>query len=163
MSVKLVQHLKFHANGKSKSCSRKVAEVNHHSSAIRPHSVEYWDRGCLVIPAVCTSSNGTCNIIQISYSVVFSFGASISVDSDLTVPIRIGTIPLKNSENTISPFSIPLLEPSAPLAPILTHDACIFGANPNKELGTNFEKGDVVESDSNEFTPLYPVYKDYSI
>jgi hypothetical protein len=39
----------------------------------------------------------------------------------------------------------------------------MFGTNPNKELGINFEKGEVVESDSNEFRPMYPIYKDYSI
>ena len=61
--------------------------------------------------------------------------------------------------------------PSAPSAPVFsqeslhppTYESCVFGANPNTELGTNFEKGEVIESDSSEFKPLYPVYKDYSI
>ena len=39
----------------------------------------------------------------------------------------------------------------------------MFGSNPNKELGINFDKGEIIESDSNEFRPMYPVYKDYSI
>ena len=36
----------------------------------------------------------------------------------------------------------------------------MFGSDPNNTMGTNFEKGEMVDSDSNEFKPMYSFYKD---
>lgn len=155
IKVKLVQDLKFHATTKSRTSQRNVAEVVY-SNVIRPCSIESWNKGTLVIPPVCPSSNGACKIIEISYSVVFVFGASNSIDSNLAIPIYIGTIPLRQLENTSNNTSSAY--PSAP-----SYQECMFGANPNQEFDSGFQKGELIESDLSTFKPFYPYYKDYSI
>jgi hypothetical protein len=153
LSVKLIQQLKFHANSKTRSCTRNVANIIN-PNKIPGRDIYNWDRGQLLIPSVCPSSNGTCKIIEIHYCVQFSFGASSSLDSHLSIPIKIGTIPLRNEQIE----ETNLLTPSLP-----TYEECMFGSNPNKELAVHFDKGDVLENDSNIFKPSYPYYKDYSV
>ena len=155
LRVKLIQNLRFQASGRFKSTQRNVAEIVYNKT-IRPNSIETWNRGHLVIPPVCPSSNGACKIIDICYSVVFVFGASTSIDSDLNIPIYIGTIPLRQDENNSNNPSV--IMPSAP-----SYQECMFGVNPNKQFDNNIEKGEVIESDQGQFKPFYPYYKDYSI
>lgn len=151
LRVRLKQHLKFHASGKTKSSLRWVTEIQN-THKVRPHSIENWLGGQLRIPSVCPSSNDTCRIIEISYSVIFIYGASNSIDSNVTIPITVGTIPLiQENETTLS----------IPLAP--SYEECMFGVNPNKELNNNIEKGEVIESDTDSFKPFYPVFRDYSV
>jgi hypothetical protein len=101
-----------------------VAQVNHHNLEIQPRSVEKWDRGRLIIPSVCSTSNGTCRIIEVSYTVVFTFGASSSFDENLTIPVTIGTMPLRDiSEFSLAP-SAPMEMPSPP-----SYEACMLFIN----------------------------------
>ncbi len=43
------------------------------------------------------SSKNTCKIIEISYNLVLTFGTNFSIDFELSIPIVIGTVPLKNT------------------------------------------------------------------
>lgn len=103
---------------------------------------------------MCSTSNGTCRIIDVSYKLIFTFGAPNSIDEHLKVPITIGTIPLRD-----------LARPSAPLdsqAPP-SYGACLlffiiliknklkvklfalagmFDSNPNKDILTDYDQDD---------------------
>ena len=141
MKVKLIQHVIFHATSKSRRDSRlkilclsqkdfsinlihlnylrNVVEMRYHSE-IEPLSVVKWDKGSLIIPAVCPTSNGTCRIIEVSYSIVFTFGASNSIDEHLSIPITIGTIPLRDIEQLNITPSAPVEMPLPP-----SYEACL--------------------------------------
>ncbi len=120
-----------------------------HENKISKRSVENWSRGCLPIPAVCPSSNNTCKIIEISYMVNFMFGAANSLDSKLSIPIIIGSIPSTLDDQLVQYDVI--------------FENCIFGSNSKKELNINFNKDDAIESDSKTFNPIYPVYRNYLV
>ena len=54
-----------------------------------------FEKYAIEIPRVCPSSNGLCKIIEVNYFVVFEFGVFGSLDKDLLIPIKIGSIPLE--------------------------------------------------------------------
>ena len=146
MSVKLVETSKFTAGNVNKTSSRVLAEVKRHKTEIQTNQEKInWDDGFLIIPAVCTNSNVKCKLITYSYSIVLCFGkSSPSLDSELAIPITIGTIPLLESGQS---NMIPVYE------------ACVFGTNSATEL---IEKKNVDETDLIGFRPMYPVYKGFN-
>ena len=79
----------------------------------------------------------------------FMFEAANSLDSKLSIPIIIGSIPLTSDDNLVKYD--------------LIFENCVFGSNTNKEFSFNLETGDVIESDSKSFKPFYPVYKNYLV
>ncbi|CAF0904985.1 unnamed protein product [Brachionus calyciflorus] len=154
MSVNLIQVMRFHATRKTRTCVRNVAQIKF-PKHVDERTVETWQNSVLVIPPVCSSSNGTCRIIEVGYKVVFNFDASgIAVSKDLDIPIVIGTIPLS-------------LQPSMPAPNIpFTYEGCIFGPNPvdfGNEISGGNNKGETIESDLNTYKPFYPFYKDFSL
>ena len=162
MRVKLYQNAVFRAQGHTRHSSRNVAEISH-KNKVAPQTVETWN-GRLVIPSVCPSSGTLCQIIKVSYVIYMTFGASNSIDSNLEIPVTIGTIPLQNEMPSNNNLNISTIQNNMLSGDPPSYEACMFGANPNKELiETNYERGELVESNSNNFTPLYPVYKDFSI
>ena len=101
-----------------------------------------------------------CRIIDVSYTVVYSFDTSgIAIGKDLKIPIIVGTIPLRGVDNKQSSAAAEMsLINSTP-----SYETCMFEPNsdPN-EMPTDYEtKGEFVETDSNTFKPIYPYYKDY--
>lgn len=152
MKVDLIQQIRFHATTKSRTCTRHVASVVY-PAKIPPRQQEHWDNIALVVPPVCSSSNGTCRIIEVNYAINLNFDAAgVALSQDLTIPIVIGTIPLMNLGMPV-PNNLPL-----------TYQASIFDPTPNQEMPPDYEtKGEVVESDANSFRPHYPYFKDYSI
>jgi hypothetical protein len=150
-TVNLIQHLVFHATTKSKRCTRTVALIKY-PKKINAKTTETWSDSVLTIPPVCSSSNGTCRIIEVIYSVVFNFDASgMAISTDVSIPITIGTIPLQDSNNQTQhnlPYSF---------------EASHFGAESNQMPPEFEQKGEVFESDANSFKPYYPYYKDFSI
>jgi hypothetical protein len=152
MTVNLKQNIRFYATTKSKSCIRNVGAIRF-PRKIPSRFQDTWNDSVLVIPPVCSTSNGTCGIIEVSYSIVFNFDTSgIAISKDLVIPIVVGTIPLKLSENNHYDMPAP---PS--------YEACMFPIS-NGQIPDDVEtKGEVVESDSNTFKPFYPYYKDFSI
>lgn len=154
MTVNLIQVIKFHATRKSRTCTRNVASIQF-PKRIAERSMEKWDNSVLVIPPVCSSSNMTCRIIEVSYMVTFNFDASgVAVSTDITIPIVIGTIPMAIQANQ--------MQPQLPF----TYEADMFGPNTVQmpsENDAGADKGEMYESDANTFKPFYPYYKDYSI
>ena len=148
MSVKLIETSKFSSGNVSKKSSRVVAEVNRHKTEIKTNQEKInWDNGYLIIPPICTNSSVKCKLIEISYSIVLVFGkSSPSLDSELAIPITIGTIPLKDSDKQSNPIPV--------------YEACIFGTNLSIELITQIEKKEIQESDFIDFRPMYPVFND---
>lgn len=143
MSANLVQKIKFHSNNKTKTCIRNVASIKY-DQRVSARSTDRWDKSVLLIPPVCSSSNGTCRIIEVSYAVIFRFDASgFAISKDLVIPIVIGTIPM-NIEQDSRP-------------PAYTYETCIFGPNP-VDIPDETRKGEIIESDSNTFKPYYPYY-----
>jgi hypothetical protein len=122
MNVKLVQDMVLFAEGRQRKRSRSIAHLEHTNRAIRPRSTESWDRGSLLIPAVCPSSLQftSCRILGISYRVVFSYGASRSIDHEIAFPITIGSLPFRENNDLksgdISHEQVPLLVSTGDLA-----------------------------------------------
>ena len=153
MSVNIIQRIYFHSTCKTKTCVRNMAQVKY-PKRIPEKTREVWSLG-IIIPPVCASSNGTCKIIHVTYIILFNFDPSgLAVSKDLGIPLTIGTIPLRNQSNNMQPDQ---LMPSLPSS----FQACMFG----NENSANFEpasKGEIVESNSSSFKPMYPFYKDFS-
>ena len=151
MSVSLVQNIRFIATTKSKIVRRVVSNIMF-PNMVKEKSFQDWNNIILPIPSICSTSNGVSKIIEVNYFVIFNFDTSgIAVSKDLTIPITIGTIPLRDDVNSV---------PSTPLP--YSFERCMFG--PNTNLSQQEEiKGEYYENDSNTYIPLYPIYNDYSI
>lgn len=154
MTVNLIQVTKFHSSSKIKTCYENVTKI-HYPNVVSEKSFEEWSNSALLIPPVCSSSNGLCRIIEVSYQVVFNFDASgVASSKNLEIPITIGTIPLYSNDNVYSG--------NAPLA----YECSTFDSNPSdfsNELGIDTSRGETYESDLNSYKPFYPYYKDFSL
>ena len=98
-----------------------------------------------VIPSVCPTLGGVCQIISVTYALVFTFGVRASGDKDLIIPITIGTMPLRSSDDAYLPPP--------------TYSQTMYENDGEKEEFKDDEppaKGDVYESDATSFKPLYP-------
>ncbi len=144
ISVRLVQNLKFKAKTKTKNCSRIVKHVNY-SSIVKAHSVLTWDTSHLIIPPICPNSNEICKIVKIKYSLVLTIGTIDSKNFDLSIPITIGSVPLRES------FQVENLNQFSEDLP--SYETCMFGTSFNSETSVG------LNSEVPEFTPSYPVYK----
>ena len=72
----------------------------------------------LRIPPVCSSHDGICAIIKVSYEVRFNFGAGgMSTSRDVSIPIKIGTIPIRNENIPNIPQDL-IQDERTPLMPI---------------------------------------------
>ncbi len=107
------------------------------------------------------SSKNTCKIIEISYNLVLTFGTNFSIDFELSIPIVIGTVPLKNTNlKDMPPINQSEIISECQLDEIgtPTYEKCIFSSETSKENITRYTKSEKIESNS----PFYPVYKIYS-
>ena len=153
MSTRLIQNLRFHTRSKTKSCKRVIGETTY-PGRVEPRTNVTW-KGALIIPPVCQSSNASCRIIEITYTIDFNFSSNgVSISTDLLVPITIGTIPLRSVEAMSDDMNASNLPPS--------YEACMFGPNPNQMPPDYEDKREIIESDDASFRPMYPYYKDYS-
>ena len=90
MTVELIQNVKFVATRKTRVDKRVVASMVC-SKGVNPYGNEVWSDGSLLIPPICSSSNGMCSIIDIQYVVNLKFGASgASLNKHVPIPITIG-------------------------------------------------------------------------
>jgi hypothetical protein len=156
ISVTLYQKIEFHAY-KTKSIFRKIAKMEFNDK-IEPKSQGRWDNECLLVPSTCSSSNGLCHIIDVSYFIQFHYytnGLVCAFYNGIKIPITIGTIPLMNEEMQSDSSSYPQYsyEP----------DSIIDGqgSDNNMDLPPAYDAlvGEMVESNANTFKPQYPYYK----
>lgn len=148
LTVSLIQRIKFHGKGRSKECIRNVASVNLHK-AVGSNSVENWNNVLLKIPPVCSTTQGSSRLIEVSYLLVFTFGAiAPKLATDLVLPIVIGTIPIRQTIAADSFVPVPY-----------SYEPSIFEPNPILMPSEFFYNGDILESDNN-FKPSYPYYND---
>jgi len=112
--VRLIQDTIFLANGRSKTCERKVFEYE--SGPIEPGESASWQDTALEIPPLPPSKLPNCNNIQIEYRIEFRVDPSgIGFDLVLKAPIVIGSIPLISTFNNFRrPSASPSITPSAP-------------------------------------------------
>ena len=146
LTVSLIQRIKFHGKNRSKECIRNVASVNLHKP-VASKSVENWNNVLLKIPPVCSTTQGSSRLIEVSYLLAFTFGAvAPKLATDLVLPIVIGTIPIRQNFATDNFVPVPF-----------SYEPSIFEPNPVLMPSEFFYNGDVIESD-NEFRPSYPYY-----
>ncbi len=91
MHVSLLQNIIFYAHKpkKTKSCFRNIASASF-NKRIPPRTTENWRKGTIIIPPVISSSNETCKIIDINYTIVLSFDASgVLISTSISIPIVI--------------------------------------------------------------------------
>lgn len=154
-SLKLIQEVSFTGsvrelfvkNTKIKKVRADVVNLVFNKIIAEKTSESVFEKYAIEIPRVCPSSNGLCKIIEVNYFVVFEFGVFGSLDKDLLIPIKIGSIPLEEEGRATN--CLP------------TYEECMF----NDAFGdTHLEKTNYETFDSNEKTykPIYPYFKDYS-
>lgn len=138
ITVSLMQKIKLHAENRTKQCSRRVAMIAY-PKKLAPKSTETW-KCCLVIPPVCSSSNGKSRLIEVYYSLYAVYVASgLASNTELTIPITIGT--KSNLPNAVMIYELSHFEQSAFKGVLL--------------------KGEVTENDTNTFKPYYPYLKSH--
>lgn len=103
------QIIKFHAQGKTKTIDRKVAQIK--KEAI-PEGDDYiWSEVGLVVPPLPPSKLQFCNNIEIDYKFKFKVCPSgCHGNLDHEVPLIIGSIPLREN--------FTLFQPAAPFQPL---------------------------------------------
>ncbi len=114
---------------------------------VKSNRFEKWTGG-FQIPTVCPSLKGICRIIEVDYFFVLHLKAGLlSLSKEFPIPITIGTVPYRNS-NEIAEISNSCTFEPGPLktSSSLTHSFC--------------EKSEPIESNHLSYTPVYPFYKD---
>lgn len=158
-----MQKIKFNATTKTRLAQEIVASANV-PKKVGAKTSDTWTRFSIAIPPVCSSSEGECSIIQIKYYIVFSFDApGAPLSSELSIPITIGTIPLR-SDNDAS-LSIEHHDSSSSLDFLPSYEESVFGLYRNQELNQDENatgNAEIVESDQNTFVPMYPIFKEFS-
>lgn len=136
LTVSLMQKIKLHAGNCTKRCSRRVAMIAY-SKKLPPKSVETW-KCSLVIPPVCSSSNGKSRLIEVYYSLYCVYDASgLAPNTELTIPVTIGT-------KTANPNTH------------VTYELSHFDYS---SFNGTLLNGDIMENDTNTFKPYYPYLK----
>lgn len=196
LCVKLIQQAIFHGVAKNAGLdsgrhkkkrveNREVISVTY-DKKIGPKSFQTWD-GSLKIPPVCatamSSAGNVCKIIEIAYLVrmYFDFSKTFDISSDLTIPVIIGTIPLKThatkeaknggddedeDEDADGDGSMSDSEDEIPIPtlPSLTYEpdeyqraATARAKSKADALKNGADAGEASEEDAN-YKPLYPYY-----
>ena len=159
MTLKLVQEAIFTGYKKTlisqpylneNRCCRDVVSQKIEKVVSSKSNQQVLQDQMIVIPPICASSIGMSKIIEINYFLVFSFGAFGSDDQIMSIPLKIGTIPLMNSQseniarNYLPTYEQSLLEnaqTTEPIEPI---------------------NGEIYDTDEKTFKPIYPYFKDYT-
>jgi len=170
VKVTLRQNIKFHATTKTKTTYRDVS-VSKYPNKISPRSIENWNNVTIQIPPIVSSSNGTCRIINVSYTIILNFDASgVAISKDVPIPITIGTIPLYDSNpNTNQILMIQANNNNQSnnfngVPPPPTYQECMFDRDTSSSLKPDEHelKGEILQSDANIFKPIYPYYPNMS-
>ena len=163
LTAMIVQQVRLHATSRSTARTRAVISVQLPRD-VKPKTRDEFHNLSLVVPAVCSSSNGLSRIIEVNYTFVLSFGArGFSINGNLVIPIKIGTVPFMGS--SVDPRSY---VPSATVhptrnvnsnsgmnAPPPSYEACIFGSE-MKHDSDDTKGGEVCSSDQDSYRPFYP-------
>lgn len=176
-SLKLYEIVTFKATQKNKTTCRTVAKLKR--GEIQPGASDFWENVNMRIPSIPpTSLAGNCTIMNVRYTLEFAVEPSgPAFDLKVSIPIVIGTIPLREYMDTFLPpitaSSKPLFEdlppdyndinstPSAPqidqfkmypdLAPPSYHES-VWGMTTVKSEDDLHTHGDW------DFVPRYPTY-----
>lgn len=149
MNVSLVQKIKFRANYRTKISYRSIENFRF-PSTVQEKSIVKWNNSVLIIPPVCSTSNGKCKIIDVNYLVLFDFCASgISLSKEMMIPIVIGTAPLKPQTKNLW------------CNEAISYEQCKFGPYPDKIMFDEEDFDDIMESTEEKYKPLYPYFKDF--
>lgn len=144
-AITLIQTIKIQAKNAISQFARNVARIKSEKKAAK-NKLEKWENKALRIPSVCSSTHGVCKLIDVSYQLRLNYkvsGKRLS-DTDLTIPIKIGTIPI--FADKIPTMSIMFKMAKFETEPFV--DKAI-------DKVSNVE---IVENDSINFRPLYPFY-----
>lgn len=161
-SVSLVQELFFTGSSrelivkttKRKKCNRNIVTIQLNRIISGNSNEQLLQDQMILIPPVCASSTGLSKIIEINYWLVFTFGVFGSLDRDVWLPLKIGTIPLmmdSQRANTNDNNNLP------------TYEECQLENETLKESKESKDsmKGDMFETDEKTFKPIYPYFKDF--
>ena len=145
VSFKIIQYILCITRRKSRTFSRLVIELAC-PKKINERMSEEWNDS-VIIPPICPSSNGTSNIMRISYSAVLHVNpSSLNKSVNVAIPIVIGTVPIIHNNQNYEQFSF---------------ETSNFEAVKNDQLDEK-QSGEVTNMNSN-FLPSYPIYKDFSL
>ncbi len=161
-SVRLVQEMLFTGSSrelivktsKKKKCCRNIFTLPINKVISGNSSEQVLQNQMIIIPPVCASSTGLSKIIEINYLLVFTFGVLGSLDRDVCIPLKIGTIPLMD-------YHAARIADSSHLP---TYEECLFEHETlNKPKDSNESiKGEMFETDEKTFKPIYPYFKDFT-
>ncbi|ODM93086.1 Arrestin domain-containing protein 3 [Orchesella cincta] len=112
MKVTLMQVVKFHAEGNSKTIIRPIRQLQ--GPEVEPGESEIWVEKMLKIPPIPPTRLATCRIIDVQYNLKLELALpNISLNLKDEVPIIIGTIPLRNTFANLAASTL-TLAPTAP-------------------------------------------------
>ena len=103
----------------------------------------------LVIPPLCPTETGLCDIINISYALVFTFAVKNSIDKNLVIPIVIGTVPLGSDSSNLK-----LGYSEAPPC----YDRSVYPSITFENQEKTPIKGEMYDTNADVFKPLYPSF-----
>jgi hypothetical protein len=125
---------------KIKKEHRNIAHLNFHNEIGPNTKVQLTSEHPLIIPPIPPTSNQYSKLIEINYSLVFTFGCLNSFDIDLSIPIKIGT---------------ELFKPDQEYK--LTYQESIF--DPENLVDDDSAKMNVFQTDLSTFKPFYPYFE----
>lgn len=163
----LQQNVIYSAKSGSKFCKgeTKIGLITH--GAIGSRDVQNWVNERLAIPSLPPSRLGGCKLINVDYLFNFLVVVENADNISLTIPVIIGTIPLRQTHTgTGSPPprppppsfnrmpSAPPLEDVGDMPPPPSYEECVY-----------MDRGNIQDADDNQYTtgdttyrPLYPIY-----
>ncbi|CAL8118052.1 unnamed protein product [Orchesella dallaii] len=113
MKVTLMQVVKFHAEGNSKTIMRPIRQLQ--GPEVEPGESEVWVEKMLKIPPIPPTRLATCRVIDVQYHLKLELALpNISINLKDEVPITIGTIPLRDTFANLAGSTL-TLSPTAPL------------------------------------------------
>ncbi len=166
--VNLVQTLKLSGQNETKLVKRVVCTARF-LDRIKSRSSETWESSCLVIPPLCPTLNGLSSIIQVNYSLVlFLHLSGLSCAKSLTLPIVIGTVPIKNHHAMHDKHLRRDTLDNISFEPDRSSYVCKVSkseSSRNRSFSAFFDPefdmihGEFMDSEDDEFKPSYPYYK----
>lgn len=125
LTVEFVVQMKFRATTDVKICRRTLKTVKY-TQRIGARENIYWNNVSLAIPPLnLPSTHRTC-IITVNYFLLLSFrAAAITRGFSLAIPIKVGKIPLRGSNDLTLDRAYSVMPP--------TYEKCVEEDNKNKE------------------------------
>jgi hypothetical protein len=175
VSVSLFQQVEYIATLKTNKQYNYIISLKL-PAEIQPGAKQQFKDLSILVPPVCSSSDGNCKIIKVSYFLNLKYGKSgLSMNAHVNVPLTIGTIPFTKKElitdkeeigaaSTVSTSTSTFGSESASAPPeysfrsSVDESALKEPSSPPPEYNSAVN-GEMFDNDNKSFKPSYPFYE----